>query len=33
VFTTGFVNLYTADIEAGIRFHCDLLGFRETSGR
>jgi lactoylglutathione lyase len=30
VFATGFVNLYTADIEAGIRFYCDLLGFRET---
>jgi lactoylglutathione lyase len=30
VFSTGFVNLYTADIEAGIRFYCDLLGFRET---
>ena len=27
---TGFVNLYTNDIEAGIRFYCDLLGFRET---
>jgi lactoylglutathione lyase len=30
VFTTGFVNLYTADIEAGIRFYRDLLGFEET---
>jgi lactoylglutathione lyase len=30
MFTTGFVNLYTADIETGIRFYCDLLGFRET---
>jgi catechol 2,3-dioxygenase-like lactoylglutathione lyase family enzyme len=30
VFQTGFVNLYTNDIEAGIRFYCDLLGFRET---
>lgn len=27
---TGFVNIYTDDIEAGIRFYCDLLGFRET---
>lgn len=30
MFTTGFVNLYTNDIESGIRFYCDLLGFRET---
>lgn len=30
MFQTGFVNLYTTDIEAGIRFYCDLLGFRET---
>jgi catechol 2,3-dioxygenase-like lactoylglutathione lyase family enzyme len=30
VFTTGFVNLYTADIEAGLRFYRDLLGFEET---
>jgi len=30
VFTEGFVNLYTRDIEAGIRFYRDLLGFRET---
>jgi lactoylglutathione lyase len=30
MFTTGFVNLYTADIEAGIRFYRDLLGFEET---
>jgi lactoylglutathione lyase len=28
--TEGFVNLYTRDIEAGIRFYRDLLGFRET---
>jgi lactoylglutathione lyase len=27
---TGFVNLYTADIEAGLRFYRDLLGFTET---
>jgi lactoylglutathione lyase len=30
VFTTGFVNLYTADIEAALRFYRDLLGFKET---
>lgn len=30
MFATGFVNLYTADIEAGLRFYRDLLGFRET---
>lgn len=30
MFTTGFVNLYTTDVEAGIRFYCGLLGFRET---
>jgi len=30
MFTDGFVNLYTNDIEAGIRFYRDLLGFRET---
>jgi lactoylglutathione lyase len=30
VFVTGFVNLYTRDIEAGLRFYRDLLGFRET---
>jgi lactoylglutathione lyase len=30
MFTTGFVNLYTADIEAGVRFYRDLLGFEET---
>jgi catechol 2,3-dioxygenase-like lactoylglutathione lyase family enzyme len=30
VFVTGFVNLYTGDIEAGLRFYRDLLGFRET---
>ena len=29
MFTTGFVNLHTRDLEAGIRFHRDLLGFRE----
>ena len=30
MFTEGFVHLYTRDIEAGIRFYRDLLGFRET---
>jgi len=30
VFATGFVNLYTADIEAALRFYRDLLGFTET---
>jgi lactoylglutathione lyase len=30
MFATGFVNLYTADIEAGLRFYRDLLGFEET---
>ena len=30
MFTEGFVNLYTRDIAAGIRFYRDLLGFRET---
>ena len=30
MFATGFVNLYTRDIEAGIRFYEGLLGFSET---
>jgi lactoylglutathione lyase len=30
VFQEGLVNLYTRDIEAGIRFYRDLLGFEET---
>jgi|SRR5882724_1872372 len=30
MFTTGLINLYTHDIEAGVRFYCDLLGFEET---
>jgi lactoylglutathione lyase len=30
VFSNGFVNLYTSDIEASLRFYRDLLGFRET---
>jgi len=30
MFKTGFVNLYTRDIEAALRFYRDLLGFKET---
>ena len=30
MFVNGFVNLYTRDIEAGILFYRDLLGFEET---
>jgi len=30
VFTSPFVNLYTRDIEAGLHFYRDLLGFSET---
>ena len=30
MFTEAFVNLYTRDIEAGLRFYRDLLGTRET---
>ncbi len=30
MFVDGLVNLYTSDIEAGIRFYRDLLGFEET---
>ncbi|WP_422745151.1 VOC family protein [Micromonospora sp. WMMD754] len=30
MFESALVNLYTADIEAGIRFYRDLLGFVET---
>lgn len=30
MFTSPMVNLYTNDIEAGIRFYRDLLGFVET---
>ncbi len=30
MFTTGFVNLYTGDIEAALRLYRDLLGFKET---
>ena len=30
MFTSGFVNLYTTDIDAALRFYRDLLGFEET---
>jgi lactoylglutathione lyase len=30
MFVSAFLNLYTRDIEAGLRFYRDLLGFRET---
>jgi lactoylglutathione lyase len=30
MFVAGLVNLYTRDIEAGLRFYRDLLGFAET---
>jgi lactoylglutathione lyase len=30
VFASALVNLYTVDIEAGVRFYRDLLGFEET---
>ena len=30
MFISAFVNLYTRDIEAGLRFYRDLLGFKET---
>jgi lactoylglutathione lyase len=30
MFADAFVNLYTRDIEAGLRFYRDLLGFEET---
>jgi lactoylglutathione lyase len=30
MFVTGLVNLYTRDIEAGLHFYRDLLGFSET---
>ena len=29
MFVSAFVNLYTGDIEAGLRFYRDLLGFEE----
>jgi lactoylglutathione lyase len=30
MFASAFVNLYTKDIEDGLRFYRDLLGFEET---
>jgi lactoylglutathione lyase len=30
MFVNALVNLYTSDIEAGLRFYRDLLGFTET---
>jgi lactoylglutathione lyase len=30
MYTGALVNLYTKDIEAGLRFYRDLLGFAET---
>jgi lactoylglutathione lyase len=30
MFLAGLVNIYTRDIEAGLRFYRDLLGFAET---
>ena len=30
MFVSGLVNLYTRDIEAGLHFYRDLLGFAET---
>ena len=30
MFADPLVNLYTRDIEAGLRFYRDLLGFKET---
>lgn len=30
VFVSGLVNLYTRDVEAGLHFYGDLLGFTET---
>jgi lactoylglutathione lyase len=30
MFAAALVNLYTADIEGGLRFYRDLLGFEET---
>jgi lactoylglutathione lyase len=30
MFAAGLVNLYTRDIEAGLHFYRDLLGFAET---
>ena len=33
MFVSALVNLYTHDIEAGIRFYRDLIGFEETFRR
>ena len=30
MFSNAFVNLYSRDVEAGLRFYRDLLGFKET---
>ena len=30
MFVSAFVNLYTRDIEAGLRFYRGVLGFKET---
>lgn len=30
MFVSAFINLYTRDIEASLRFYRDLLGFAET---
>jgi lactoylglutathione lyase len=30
MFGSAFVNLYSRDVEAGLRFYRDLLGFQET---
>ncbi len=30
MFTDAFVNIYTRDIDASLRFYRDLLGFEET---
>ena len=30
MFKSAFVNLYTNNIEAGLRFYRDVLGFKET---
>ncbi len=30
MFESALVNLYTANIDAGLRFYRDLLGFEET---
>jgi lactoylglutathione lyase len=32
MFASGFVNLYTSDIEAGLRLYRDLLGLTNPSG-